>query len=82
MYSCCSRQFANVIPIIYEPLELQSGRQCLCRYMLPSSLGKGQVSDNLMPSETVPILHDLKIIGLADAVDGRINVIVNNGQVC
>lgn len=50
--------------------------------MLPSSLGKGQVSDNLMPSETVPILHDLKIIGLADAVDGRINVIVNNGQVC
>ena len=26
--------------------------------------------------------HDLKIIGLADAVEGRINVIVNNGQVC
>lgn len=50
--------------------------------MLPSSLGKGQVPDNLVPSETVPILHDLKIVGLADAVDGRINVIVNNGQVC
>ncbi|XP_058181037.1 anaphase-promoting complex subunit 1 isoform X3 [Rhododendron vialii] len=74
--------FGDIIVLASEnTLLLYSGRQCLCRYMLPSSLGKGQVSDNLMPSETVPILHDLKIIGLADAVDGRINVIVNNGQI-
>jgi hypothetical protein len=32
--------------------------------------------------ETSSMWHDLKIIGLADAVEGRINVIANNGQVC
>ena len=77
-----SRPFADAIPNTYEPSELQSGKQCLCRYTLPSCLGKGKVSNILVPSETASILHGLKIVGLADAVDGRINVIVNNGQVC
>ena len=62
--------------------QLQSGKQCLCRYMLPSCLSKSQTSLNLDFPDTSSVSHDLKIIGLADAVEGRINVIVNNGQVC
>lgn len=62
--------------------QLQSGKQCLCRYMLPSCLSKSQPLVNLDFPDTSSVSHDLKIIGLADAVEGRINVIVNNGQVC
>nr|POE46089.1 anaphase-promoting complex subunit 1 [Quercus suber] len=61
-------------------LLLYSGKQCLCRYMLPSCLSKNQASLNLDFPDTSSVSHDLKIIGLADAVEGRINVIVNNGQ--
>ncbi|XP_075671418.1 anaphase-promoting complex subunit 1 isoform X2 [Castanea sativa] len=61
-------------------LLLYSGKQCLCRYMLPSCLGKSQPLLNLDFPDTSSVSHDLKIIGLADAVEGRINVIVNNGQ--
>lgn len=50
--------------------------------MLPSCLSKSQVSQKLDFPESSSVLHELKIIGLADAVEGRINVIVNNGQVC
>jgi hypothetical protein len=50
--------------------------------MLPSCLSKSRVSHNLDFPETSSMWHDLKIIGLADAVEGRINVIANNGQVC
>lgn len=54
--------------MMFYLLKLQSGKQCLCRFKL-SSLGKDQ------------ILHDPKIVGLADAVEERINVIVNSGRV-
>ena len=50
--------------------------------MLPSGLSKSRASHNLDFPETSSVWHDLKIIGLADAVEGRINVIANNGQVC
>ncbi|KAA8539561.1 hypothetical protein F0562_026253 [Nyssa sinensis] len=74
--------FGDIIVLASEnTLLLYSGKQCLCRYMLPSCLGKGQVLDNVKPSEMASLLHDLKIVGLADAVEGRINVIVNNGQI-
>lgn len=52
----------------YDLLKLQCGKQCLCEFKL-SHLGKDQV------------LHDPKIVGLADAVEERINVIVNSGRV-
>ncbi|KAG6735069.1 hypothetical protein I3842_01G302100 [Carya illinoinensis] len=61
-------------------LLLYSGKQCLCRYVLPSCLSKTRVSHNLDFPETSFASHDLKIVGLVDAVEGRINVIVNNGQ--
>ncbi|KAL0003395.1 hypothetical protein SO802_017176 [Lithocarpus litseifolius] len=61
-------------------LLLYSGKQCLCRYLLPSCLSKSQASLNLDFPDTSSVSHDLKIIGLADAVEGRITVIVNNGQ--
>lgn len=49
--------------------------------MLPSCLRKEQISHSSDFRETRSVSHDLKIIGLADAIDGRINVIVNNGKV-
>ncbi|XVE99778.1 hypothetical protein REPUB_Repub03eG0230500 [Reevesia pubescens] len=58
---------------------MQSGKQCLCRYLLPPCLGKGHISHNLGFSEA-SISHDLKIVGLADAVEACINVKVNNRQ--
>lgn len=58
-------------------LFFQSGKQCLCRYMLPSCLSKGRFSE--FPEKSVS--QGMKIVGLADAVEGRINVTVNNGQV-
>lgn len=61
-------------------LLLYSGKQCLCRYILPSCLSRRPVSPNLDIPESSSVRHDLKIIGLADAVEGRVNVIANNGQ--
>ncbi|XP_054788723.1 anaphase-promoting complex subunit 1 isoform X4 [Prosopis cineraria] len=62
-------------------LHLYSGKQCLCRYMLPSCLSEGQLSQDLEFPETTFLSHDIKITGLADAVGGRINVIVNNMKI-
>ncbi|KAG8651462.1 hypothetical protein MANES_07G131200v8 [Manihot esculenta] len=59
---------------------LYSGKQCLCKYSLPSCLGKGWISHNSEFSETVSTPHNIKILGLADAVEGRVNLITNNGQ--
>ncbi|XP_052185110.1 anaphase-promoting complex subunit 1 [Diospyros lotus] len=74
--------FGDIIVLAPDStLLLYSGKQCLCRYMLPSSVSKGQLSTNSLPSQKVSVLHDLKIVGLDDAVDGRINVTVNNGQI-
>ncbi|KAF3433403.1 hypothetical protein FNV43_RR24505 [Rhamnella rubrinervis] len=51
------------------------------RYVLPSCLSKDRVSHNLDFREAASVSHDLKIIGLADAIEGRINIIVNKGQI-
>lgn len=48
--------------------------------MLPSSLSKGRFSHSMEFPET-SVSQGLKIVRLADAVEGRINVTVNNGQV-
>lgn len=50
--------------------------------MLPSCLSKGQLFHDLEFPETASLSHDIKITGLADAVGGRVNVIVNNMKVC
>ncbi|XP_065870277.1 anaphase-promoting complex subunit 1 isoform X2 [Euphorbia lathyris] len=60
-------------------LLLYSGKQCLCKYFVPSTLGKGDVH-NTEFSEAVSVPHDIKIVGFADAVEGRVNLITNNGQ--
>eukprot|EP00257_Ricinus_communis_P020956 XP_015580327.1 anaphase-promoting complex subunit 1 [Ricinus communis] len=58
--------YSDIVVLAPEnTLLLYSGKQCLCKYFMPSSLGKS---------------HDLKILGLADAVEGRVNLITNNGQ--
>ncbi|KAF5944722.1 hypothetical protein HYC85_018799 [Camellia sinensis] len=84
----CPRVKVGLLPCVdimaltsENALLLYSGKQCLCRYVLPSFLGKDPVSHTLEPSEIASALRDLKIVGLADAVEGRVNVIVNNGQI-
>lgn len=61
-------------------LLLISGKQLLCKYLLPSFFGKGHLSHNLEFSETASVPLDSKILGLTDAVEGRVNLILNNGQ--
>lgn len=63
-----------------QMFKLQSGKQCLCRYLLPSSLNKF-CPTNLDFSGSMAVSTDVKITGLADPVGGRINVFINNGQV-
>lgn len=79
-YSLLSTLFCYRCIINYG-LQLQSGKQCLCRYVLPSSLSKDRLSHNLDFRERASVSHDLKIIGVADAIEGRINIVVNSGQV-
>ncbi|OVA02727.1 Anaphase-promoting complex subunit 1 [Macleaya cordata] len=73
--------FADIIVLAPENnVLLYSGKQCLCRYLLPSGPGKGLGSSCLNSSESSAVCNDLKITGLADAVDGRVNIILSNGQ--
>lgn len=77
-----SLPYRDIIVLTAEgALLLYSGKQCLCRYVLPSCLWRGLNLNKLAPEEKPSILHDYKIVGLADAVDGRINIIVNNGKI-
>ncbi|KAK7320591.1 hypothetical protein VNO77_30211 [Canavalia gladiata] len=62
-------------------LLLYSGKQCLCKYVLPSCLNKDKILHDLELPEKSSLPNDLKITGLADAVEGRVNVIVNNRQI-
>ncbi|KAK4436500.1 Anaphase-promoting complex subunit [Sesamum alatum] len=61
-------------------LLLYSGKLCLCKYVLPFPLGKEQFSSGIKHSGTNNTILDLKIVDLADAVEGRVNIILNNGQ--
>ncbi|KAJ6350382.1 hypothetical protein OIU78_006531 [Salix suchowensis] len=61
-------------------LLLISGKQLLCKYLLPSFFGKGHLSCKLEFSETASAPLDSKILGLTDAVEGRVNLILNSGQ--
>ncbi|XP_027331009.1 anaphase-promoting complex subunit 1 isoform X2 [Abrus precatorius] len=62
-------------------LLLYSGKQCLCKYVLPSCLNKDKIMPDLELPEKSSLPNDLKITGLADSVEGRVNVIVNNRQI-
>ncbi|CAA2984556.1 anaphase-promoting complex subunit 1 [Olea europaea subsp. europaea] len=74
--------FGDIMTLTPEnTLLLYSGKLCLCRYVMPSFLGGDQLLINPKLSGTKPTIHDLKIVGLADAVEGRINLNLNNGQV-
>ncbi|KAJ0855851.1 putative anaphase-promoting complex subunit 1 [Helianthus annuus] len=58
-------------------LVLYSGKQCLRRYVLQ---GHADVLHNVKPLEAPTAFQDMKVVGLADAIEGRVNVIVHNGQ--
>ncbi|XP_030534487.1 anaphase-promoting complex subunit 1 isoform X4 [Rhodamnia argentea] len=61
-------------------LLLYSGKLCLCRYLLPSCLSRCRHLHNVEFSANVAVSHDVKIVGLADAVEGRVNIVISNGQ--
>ncbi|XP_073113376.1 anaphase-promoting complex subunit 1 isoform X2 [Elaeis guineensis] len=74
--------FTDIVVLDSENyLLLYSGRECLCRYLLPNGLGKGPLSHREKSSGIADMCFDLKITGVEDAVEGRINVITNNGQI-
>uniref|UniRef100_A0A0A9DXX7 Meiotic checkpoint regulator cut4, putative n=1 Tax=Arundo donax TaxID=35708 RepID=A0A0A9DXX7_ARUDO len=60
-------------------LLLYSGKQCLCRYILPTVLGKGIFPNYELNFEISDAYSDMKITSIADAVEGRINVSCSNG---
>ncbi|CAN8257090.1 unnamed protein product [Cochlearia groenlandica] len=62
-------------------LLLYSGKQCLCRYVLPSWLGRSLISVDTESAKTDSDSPDLKITGLSDAVLGCINLSVNHSQI-
>ncbi|CAI0443752.1 unnamed protein product [Linum tenue] len=73
--------YADIIALAPDnTLFLYSGRQCLCKYLLPSCLGMDHLSSPPELSSSTAIHQDSKVLGLADAVEGRFNLVVNNGQ--
>lgn len=60
---------------------LQSGKQCLCKYLLPSSLSMTLHIAGSRTSVRASSCSEPRINGLADPVDGRINIITSSGQV-
>ncbi|EFH47427.1 hypothetical protein ARALYDRAFT_487351 [Arabidopsis lyrata subsp. lyrata] len=62
-------------------LFLYSGKQCLCRYVLPSWLGESIGFGDGVSAKTDSGFRDLKITGLSDAVLGCINLSVNHSQI-
>ncbi|RAL51299.1 hypothetical protein DM860_010801 [Cuscuta australis] len=73
--------YADIVTLTPENiLLLYSGKQCLCKYVLPPSWGKYHLpGNNHMGKKSVT--HDLEVVGIADAVEERINLIMNNGQI-
>ncbi|KAG8390120.1 hypothetical protein BUALT_Bualt01G0050500 [Buddleja alternifolia] len=73
--------FRDVIALTPEnTLLLYSGKLCLCKYVLPSRLDKEHhVTRTKLPG-TNNTIRDLKIVDLTDAVEGRVNLVLNNGQ--
>ncbi|XP_072985105.1 anaphase-promoting complex subunit 1 isoform X1 [Typha latifolia] len=73
--------FTDIVVLSSENnLLLYSGKQCLCRYTLPSNLGKSFVSQGKQSSEAGDFCG-LKMTSIGGAVEGRINVICSNGQI-
>ncbi|KAL6526857.1 hypothetical protein OROGR_015947 [Orobanche gracilis] len=60
-------------------LLLYMGKLCLCKYVMSSPLVKEQhLSRMKLPTNNTA--HDLKILDLVDVVEGRINLVLSNGQ--
>ncbi|XP_057804626.1 anaphase-promoting complex subunit 1 isoform X2 [Salvia miltiorrhiza] len=61
-------------------LLLYCGKQCLCKYVMPSPFDNAQLSGRADLSGVNNTICDLKIVELSDAVEGRISLVLNNGQ--
>ncbi|KAG8067808.1 hypothetical protein GUJ93_ZPchr0005g14946 [Zizania palustris] len=80
------RAWVGVLPftdiLILTPdndLLLYSGKQCLCRYTLPTELGMGVFSNYELNAGVMDFYSDMKITSITDAVEGRINLTCSNG---
>ncbi|XP_020086066.1 anaphase-promoting complex subunit 1 isoform X1 [Ananas comosus] len=71
--------FADIVVLDSENcLLLYSGRECLCRYIMPDGPGKGSYGEQ--SPGVADLCYDFKIVRIGDAVEGRINIICNNGK--
>ncbi|GFP97654.1 anaphase-promoting complex subunit 1 [Phtheirospermum japonicum] len=61
-------------------LLLYMGKLCLCKYVMSSPLDKEQGLRRTKLSGTKNTIHDFKVVDLIDAVEGRVNLVLNNGQ--
>lgn len=70
-------EHANTVSLL-----MQSGKLCLCKYVMPPFIENKRLLSGMDVSETNNTINDLKLVNLIDDVEGRINVILSNGQVC
>ncbi|KAK8947459.1 Anaphase-promoting complex subunit 1 [Platanthera zijinensis] len=62
-------------------LLLYTGKQRLCKYLLPVGVGRGPTPCDSNYSRLPYNFYDMKIIGIDNAVEGRINITTNSGQI-
>ncbi|CAN6469882.1 unnamed protein product [Victoria cruziana] len=74
-------QFCDVLVINKEnTILLYSGRQCFCRYTWPTNIQLGADFGHSICFGQSKTGVELKATGLADAVGGRVNLILEDGQ--
>ncbi|KAG0483613.1 hypothetical protein HPP92_011697 [Vanilla planifolia] len=74
--------FTDLIVLDCEnSLLLYTGKRCLCRYLLPVGVEKVLIPCDDSPSDVLCMSAGLKITGVDNAVEGRINVAASTGQV-
>ncbi|KAL6503768.1 hypothetical protein OROGR_025691 [Orobanche gracilis] len=76
---CVERKISVHILLLLIMITARMGKLCLCKYVMPSPLVKEQHSRRMKLSIN-NTAHDLKILDLVDAVEGRINLVLSNGQ--
>ncbi|KAG0481179.1 hypothetical protein HPP92_012037 [Vanilla planifolia] len=73
--------FTDLIVLDCEnSLLLYTGKRCLCRYLLPVGVEKVLIPCDDSPSDVLCMSAGLKITGVDNAVEGRINVAASTGQ--
>ncbi|KAI0497371.1 hypothetical protein KFK09_020594 [Dendrobium nobile] len=74
--------FMDIIVLDCEScLLLYSGDQCLCKYLLPVGVGRDPIPHDDNSSKLPSVSQGMKIVGIDNAVEERLNITVNSGQI-